>query len=141
MSDINNTIISGRLTKDPAVRGGGNVAQLSVASNRQYQRNGEWVEEVVYLDVSCFGHIAKKAIDKLIKGAFVTVVGRLELNRWQAEDGSNRSQIRLVANQLLSPAFQGRTAARPPRTRRSCRRRRAVTESSGWPRRDASIPF
>jgi single-strand DNA-binding protein len=108
MSDINQLVISGRLTRDPEARGGGKVAAFSMASNRQFQQNGEWQEEVVFVDVTAFAHLATRVIERLLKGATVTVSGRLELNRWQAQDGSNRSQLRVIASNIQSASFAGK---------------------------------
>lgn len=105
MSDLNTVIISGRITRDPVARGGGSVAALSVASNRQYQRNGEWVDETTYADVTAFGHNATRCIEKLLKGDPVTIQGRLELNSFTNADGEKRSQLRIVANSVQSPVF------------------------------------
>lgn len=105
MSDLNTVIISGRITRDPAARGGGSVAAMSVASNRQYQRNGEWVDETTYADVTAFGHNATRCIEKLQKGDPVTIQGRLELNTFENADGEKRSQLRIIANSVQSPVF------------------------------------
>lgn len=113
-SDTNVTIISGRLTKDPEPRGGGKVAAFSIASNRYFRKNDETIEEVVYLDCTAFGYEAEAVLSKLLKGAPVLVEGRLELNRWQAEDGSNRQQLRMIANRVTSPAMRGKQSNSTP---------------------------
>lgn len=105
MSDINEVIISGNLTRDPIARGGGTVAAFSVASNRQRQVDGAWIEETTYVDCSAFGHNARKAIEKLLRGMPVTVTGRLELNSYTNQDGEKRSQLRVVVSTLHSPCF------------------------------------
>lgn len=110
-SDTNVTIVSGRLTRDPEARGGGKVAAFSLASNRYFKRDdGETAEEVVFIDCTAFGFEAEAVLSRLMKGAPVLVEGRLELNRWQGEDGSTRQQLRLIANRVTSPALR----AKPP---------------------------
>lgn len=110
-SDTNVVIISGRLTRDPEARGGGKVAAFSIASNRYFKRDdAETTEEVVFVDVTAFGFEAEAVLSRLMKGAPVLVEGRLELNRWQGEDGSNRQQLRLIANRVTSPALRTRVA-------------------------------
>jgi single-strand DNA-binding protein len=111
VSDLNQIVISGRLVRDPEARGGGNVAAFSLASNRQYQQDGEWKEEVVFVDCTAFSHLAKRVIERLLKGATVTVSGRLELNRWQTAEGDNRSQLRVIASNIQSPSFAKRVVA------------------------------
>lgn len=105
MSHINQLVISGRLTADPTVRDGGNVARLALASNRQFQRNGEWQNDVVFIDATAFSFNAAKCIKTLVKGDEVTITGRLELNTWEAQDGSKRREHRIVVNTVESPAF------------------------------------
>jgi single-strand DNA-binding protein len=108
MSDINVTTISGRLTKDPELRGSErNVCALSVASNRSFRKgsDAEWQEETTYVDVTAFNGTANRCAAKLKKGSFVTVSGRLELNKWEAADGSNRQQLRIVVQNIVAPDF------------------------------------
>jgi single stranded DNA-binding protein len=105
MSDLNTITISGRLIADPIVRGGGKVAVLPIASNRQYQQNGEWQNETVFVDATAFGFAATKCIDKLTKGDQVTVSGRLELNVYQDASNETKRVHRIVVNQVESPAF------------------------------------
>lgn len=107
MSDINTSCVSGRLTKDPEFFGNPDapVARLSIASNRSYQRDGKWEDETLYVEISVFGNHAQSC-KRLVKGNGVTVSGRLQLNRWKAQDGSNRERIRLVANAIDSPHFR-----------------------------------
>lgn len=108
MSDINVVTISGRLTRDPEMRGSEkNVAAFSVASNRSYRKgeSEEWQEEVTFVDATAFNQLAERVGNKLSKGSFITVTGRLELNKYQAADGTNRQQLRLIAQNIVSPAF------------------------------------
>lgn len=115
VSHINLIVIEGRLTKDPEARGGGKVASFSLASNRWFYKDDERVEETVFVDVTAFGFEAKSVLSKLSKGSRVTVQGRLELNRWEAEDGSKRQQLRIVANSVTGTAMSGsgQTESRP----------------------------
>ena len=111
-SDTNVVIVSGRLTRDPEARGGGKVAAFSIASNRYFRRDddAETTEEVVFIDCTAFGFEAESVLSKLMKGAPVLIEGRLELNRWMGEDGSNRSQLRVIANRVTSPAMRNKAS-------------------------------
>lgn len=105
MSHINQIVMSGRLTANPILRGqDGSVVVLPIASNRQFQRNGEWQNDVCFIDATAFSHNATKC-QKLAEGDEVTVTGRLELNTFEANDGSKRRVIRIVASQVESPVF------------------------------------
>lgn len=95
--------ILGNVTRDPEVRytqGGMAIAELSVACNeRRKQANGEYVDEVSYFDVTCFGRTAEVAGEYLTKGSPVFVVGRLKQERWE-KDGQKRSKVVVIAENL-----------------------------------------
>jgi single stranded DNA-binding protein len=110
MSDMNQVALSGRLTRDPIVRGEGDrlAVTLSIASNRQWPDGaGGFNEEVCFIDVSTFSFVAQRCVGRLKKGALVWVSGRLQLNRWQdAASGENRQAVRIVASNVDSPSFR-----------------------------------
>jgi single stranded DNA-binding protein len=117
VSDFNQLTLSGRLTRDPIVRGEGDriVTTLSVASNRQWpDGHGGFNEEVVFIDVCTFGRIAERTALRLKKGAHVFAAGRLQLNRWQdASSGETRQVIRVVASQVDSPSLRTNRPTEP----------------------------
>lgn len=106
VSDTNITIISGRLTRDPEARGGGKVAALSVASNRWYYRNGERVEETLFIDASAFGYEAEACIGKLQKGDSVQLEGRLVFRQYTDRNDVKREKVQLEASRVTSPKFR-----------------------------------
>ncbi len=127
MSDINTVVLGGRLTADPVGYSGDTVARMSVASNRSFKPAGsdEWVEQTVFAEVSAFSGLAKKALTKLSKGSIVTVQGRLELNQWTTDDGTKRSQLRVIATEISSEDFFTK-AAPPEEPKKPARRSRAA---------------
>jgi single-strand DNA-binding protein len=52
---------------------------------------------------------AKHAAESLLKGSRVVVVGRLQQRSWTAEDGSARSVLEVVAEEL-GPSLRWATA-------------------------------
>jgi single-strand DNA-binding protein len=52
---------------------------------------------------------AKHAAESLLKGSRVVVVGRLQQRSWTAEDGSARSVVEVVAEEL-GPSLRWATA-------------------------------
>lgn len=140
VSDINTVVLSGRLTRDPEARGGGSVAAFSMASNRWYYKNEERIEETVFIDVSAFGYEAKSVMERLSKGSRVTVIGRLELSKWEASDGSNRQQIRLVAQSVHSHPSPSSTTPTPEATSEPAATQVAEPVAAGAPSAD-DIPF
>lgn len=107
MSDLNQVIISGRLTRDASLKtlsSGSSVAELSVASNRIWNdRNGDKQEETVFLDVDLWGKQADYFGNNLRKGDYVMVTGRLRRESWETEDGQKRSKISLRADKIDLP--------------------------------------
>lgn len=103
-----NTIqITGRLTADVQQRTAGElqISDLRVAIPRRRGRDGE-DRGAVFVDVTTFGALAKVCGQYLAKGRRVAVTGRLELDEWQAADGSQRRRHKIVADQVefLDPA-------------------------------------
>lgn len=111
MANVNSVVISGNLTRDPELKllpSGTSVASSSVAVNRRYKDESAedgYAEEVSFFDVSVFGKFAELVARKLKKGDGVTVQGRLKQNRWQTEDGQNRSRVEIIADQIDSDGF------------------------------------
>lgn len=109
MSNINTVALSGNLTRDPELRltsGGTTVANLGMAVNRSRKGDdGEFVDEVSYFDLTAFGNFADLIGRKLRKGDSITVQGRLEQQRWEAEDGSKRSKVVVIVATIDSDGF------------------------------------
>lgn len=105
--------ITGNATGAPEMRfttSGSRVASFSVAVNRRWKNSqGEWDEQVSFFDVVAWNELAENVTDTVQKGTRVTVTGRLEQRTWQTDDGSNRSKIEIVANDV-SPSLRWATA-------------------------------
>lgn len=97
--------IVGNLTRDPELRetgGGTSLCRLGVAVNSARKgQDGEWTEEVSFFDIVVWGNQGENCARYLSKGREVAVDGRLNQRRWQADDGSNRSKVEVVANQVV----------------------------------------
>jgi single-strand DNA-binding protein len=102
-SDVNMTVFTGRVVKDPEVRGNGKtpVASFSVAINRSVrQEDGSWTDGVDFVDVSCFSGVATLVLKKLDKADKVTIHGRLSPSTWGGRR-SEAQQARVIANQVI----------------------------------------
>ena len=118
MSDLNQVIISGRLTRDASLKtlpSGSSVAELSVASNRIWNdRNGDKQEETVFVDVDLWGKQSNYFGNNLKKGDYVMVTGRLR-RETRESDGQKRSKISLRADKIdLPPKVVNSSVAREP---------------------------
>ena len=95
------------------------VAHFRVGSTeRRYDRaSGGWVDgDRLYLDVTCWRHLAENAAASLVKGDPVVVTGRLFTRNYEHE-GQRRSSMTIDANSVA--ADLSRCTAVVTRTRRS----------------------
>ena len=97
---INNVIVSGNLVSDCEKFMAGETPAISFAiAVNEYSKDKE-KEFANYFDCALFGNRAKGLSPFMTKGKKVTVSGRLRQDRWQAEDGSNRSKVRIIVNDV-----------------------------------------
>lgn len=71
-----------------------------LGSTRRYKdrRSGEWRDApTVWITVRAYRGLAKNMAASLRKGDPVTVTGRMVMDSWQGEDGTNRSALVLEA--------------------------------------------
>lgn len=90
---INNIVLSGRLTRDAELRytsKGTPVAKIPLAFNRVYKgRDGEWVEDSNFIDVTAWNKIAEMAAEQLHKGSPIIVEGYLKTRTFVNKDNKN----------------------------------------------------
>lgn len=63
MTDINSVILVGRLVKDAEVKtfdSGFAVINFTIATNRSYKKNEEWIDEASFIDCKYFSKSATK---------------------------------------------------------------------------------
>ena len=104
-TNINRVIITGNLTSDPELRSlpsGTSVCKLRVACNTRRKDNstGEWVDKPNYFDVTVWGAQGENCANYLSKGRPVAIDGRLDWREWQAQDGSKRESVEIVAESV-----------------------------------------
>ena len=102
---INRVTITGNLTRDPDLRqtqGGTPVLNLGVAVNdrRKNAQTGEWEDHPNFVDCTMFGARAQSVSRFLSKGLKVAIEGKLHQSTWQAQDGSNRSKIEVLVDEI-----------------------------------------
>ena len=116
---INKATITGNITRDPELRqtqGGTSVLTIGVAVNdrRKNQQTGEWEDYPNFIDCTIFGNRATGVAPHLEKGMKVAIEGKLNQSRWQAEDGTNRSKIEIIVDEIeFMSRQQGQTASKP----------------------------
>jgi single-strand DNA-binding protein len=105
---------AGNLTDDPELRhteSGIARARFRVAVSGRRDQEASFFTVIVWRDQ------AEHAAQSLAKGSRVVVMGRLQQRSWTAEDGSARSVVEVVAEEL-GPSLRWATA-RPERATRS----------------------
>ena len=100
MASLNKVFLMGNLTRDPELRytpSGTAVTTLGLAVNNKFKRGDEWVEDVLFIDVTVWGKSAENCTEYLSKGSPVMVEGRLKHHTWEAQDGQKRSKVDVTA--------------------------------------------
>ncbi len=105
MASYNRVILAGNLTRDPELRftqAGIPVCGFGLAVNRVRSKS----EEVDFFDISAWRELGETIANYKKKGDGVLIEGRLQFRTWEAKDGSTRSKVDVVADnvQFLSNA-------------------------------------
>ncbi len=103
MNNINRVVITGNLTADPELRStpsGTPVCNMRIACNTRRKIDGEWVDKPNYFNVTVWGTHGENAARYLSRGRPVAIDGRLEWREWEAQDGSKRQAIDVIADSV-----------------------------------------
>ena len=104
MASFNKVILVGNLTRDPEKKylpSGVAVADLGLAINESYKnKEGEWVEKPVFVDIVVWDRQAENCAQYLSKGSPLLVEGRLQLDTWETPQGEKRSKVRVRADRV-----------------------------------------
>ncbi|MGB9682895.1 MAG: single-stranded DNA-binding protein [bacterium] len=97
---MNSVILTGRLTGDPTLRytpDGTAVAEFTLAVNR---RGREGKELTDFIDIVVWRKQAELCATYLKKGRLIGIEGRLEIDRYQSQDGKTQRRARVVARRV-----------------------------------------
>src|SRR5438477_4785503 len=103
MANINRVVLVGNLTKDPELRhtpSGTAVCSLRLAVNSRQKDagSGEWTEKPNFFDITVWDKQGENCAQYLSKGRPVAVDGRLDWREWEAQDGSKRQAVEVIAD-------------------------------------------
>jgi single-strand DNA-binding protein len=103
MANINRVVLVGNLTRDPELRhtpSGTPVCKLRIAVNTRQKDSatGQWGDKPNYFDVTVWGNQAESSAQYLAKGRPVAIDGRLDWREWEAQDGSKRQAVEIIAD-------------------------------------------
>ena len=103
MSDINNVILVGRLSKDPELRhtpNGAAVANFSLAVGKVYTSNGEKKEEVSFINCTAWQKLGETIAQYCKKGERIGITGELKQRSWEDSDGNKKYALDVVVRSM-----------------------------------------
>lgn len=108
---MNRVTIIGNLTRDPESRttpAGKEVCNFTVAVNRR-QKDASGNNVADFFKISAWGELGKSCQQYLAKGRKVAVVGPVSVSTYQAQDGSTKANLDVMAQEVefLSPRENG----------------------------------
>ena len=103
MANINRVVLVGNLTRDPELRqtpsGHGGLQPAHRGQHTAQGRDlGEWTEKPNYFDITVWGNQGENCAQYLSKGRPVGIDGRLEWREWDAQDGTKRQAVEVIAD-------------------------------------------
>ena len=109
---MNKVFLIGNLTRDPEMRSttsGLPVCNFSIAVNRRFKNAQTGQQETDFINIVAWRQLAELCGRYLAKGRKVAVVGSIQTRSYEAQDGSKRTSVEVVADEVefLSPANSG----------------------------------
>src|SRR5215210_2861637 len=99
MVSFNRVVLAGNLTRDPELRFTNNgipVCSFGLAVNRVRSKS----EEVDFFDITAWRELGETIANYKKKGDPILVEGKLQYRTWEAQDGSKRSKVDVVADNV-----------------------------------------
>ena len=114
MAGLQNSVtIVGNVTDDPELRftpSGLPVANFTVAVNSRIKKGDQWEDRNDgFFRCSCWRDMAENVAESLQKGTRVMVIGRLQEQKWEDNDGGKRSRIEIQVDEV-GPTLRWATA-------------------------------
>ena len=84
--------------------------RFSIAVNRRFAKSNE---DVDFFNIVCWRGLAETCTKNLVKGRKVAIVGAIQINKYQKEDGTSRQTIDIIADdvEFLSPKDGAKAAS------------------------------
>jgi single-strand DNA-binding protein len=99
MVSFNRVVLAGNLTRDPELRftsSGIPVCGFGLAVNRVRSKS----EEVDFFDITAWRELGETIANYKKKGDPILIEGRLQFSTWQAQDGTKRNKVDVVADNI-----------------------------------------
>jgi single-strand DNA-binding protein len=101
---LNNCLLTGNLGADPEVfysSEGDPIATFNLAF-RSSKKKTNWIK------ITCFNKLAEITEKYLHKGARIAIIGTLDQQKWETDEGAQRSNFQLIANSIEFIKTDGR---------------------------------
>ena len=101
---LNNCLLTGNLGADPEVfysSEGDPIATFNLAF-RSSKKKTNWIK------ITCFNKLAEIVEKHLHKGARIGIIGTLDQQKWETDEGAQRSSFQLIANSIEFIKTDGR---------------------------------
>ena len=101
---LNTVVLTGNLGGDPETfytSEGNSIARFNLAF-KSAKKKTSWIR------VACFGKLAELAEKHLHQGARVGVIGTLDENKWETDEGVKKSSFQINCNSLEFIKTDGR---------------------------------
>lgn len=93
---LNQVVLLGNLTRDPEVKFVGDgtpVCNFGIACNERYtNRDGEEIDRPMFIDCEAWNRTGEVIGEYFVKGQQIGVTGKLQLDRWEDDEGNPRSK-------------------------------------------------
>lgn len=142
MASFNRVILVGNVTRDIELRytpQGTAVTDIGLAVNDRVKKQGEWVDETTFVDITLWGRTAEVAGEYLSKGSPVLIEGRLKLDAWE-QDGQKRSKLKIIGERMQMLGGRSGTGGPSGNTAKSQAAAPAAAPSQSVPP-DDEVPF
>lgn len=103
MSDLNRTILIGRLTRDPELKAtpnGTSVCSFTIANGKTFTQNNEKKEQTSFFDCTAWSGLAETISKWCKKGDRIGVEGRLTQRAWKDQEDKWHSKVEVVVENI-----------------------------------------
>jgi len=106
---LNKVMLIGHLGRDPEVKfmqSGQAMAKFSLATSRQWEKDGQKTEETEWHNIVIFGKLAEIAGQYLSKGKQIYLEGRLKTRNYE-KDGQKHYMTEIIASEFMMLGSKG----------------------------------
>ncbi len=99
---LNRVILMGRLVSDPELKtttSGISVTSFRIAVDRSYVKAGA-ERQADFFDIVAWRNTAEFVCRNFAKGSLIAIDGQLQSRQYQAKDGTNRTVVEVVADNV-----------------------------------------